>query len=159
MFGIHRSPALLFGRRAARASASWQRHQRPRRILTLEPLEGRTLLSTTWTVNNTGDSGSGSGDSGDLRYCITQADNTPGDNTIDIAVTGTITLNSALLDLNNTTGLIDIEGPGAASLTVARNNTPGTPNFRIFTIDAGVNAKLDGLTITGGHVDDDGGGI
>src|SRR5512143_1318188 len=117
MLGIHRSPATLFGRRAARAPASWQRHQRPRRMLTVEPLEGRALLST-FTVNSLGDTGIGSGLSGDLRYVITQVDQTRGDNTINFAVTGTITLNSPLPDLNNTTGLTDIKGPGASSLIV-----------------------------------------
>ena len=127
--------------------------------MTLEPLEGRALLSlTTWTVNSLGDTGTGSGTSGDLRYVITQADQTPGDNTINFAVTGTITLNSALPDLSNTTGLMDIEGPGAASLTVARSSASGTPDFGIFTVDANVQAQLAGLTITGG-LDGSGGGI
>jgi len=128
--------------------------------LTLEPLEGRALLSlTTWTVNSLGDTGTGSGTSGDLRYVITQADQTQGDNTINFAVTGTITLNSALPDLSNTSGLTDIEGPGATSLTVARSSAAGTPDFRIFTVDAGTQVSLFGLTITGGLANGSGGGI
>ena len=84
--------------------------------MTLEPLEGRALLSlTTSSVNSLGDSGTGTGTSGDLRYVITQADQTTGDNTINFSVTGTITLNSALPDLSNTTGVTDIEGPGASA--------------------------------------------
>src|SRR5262249_54833579 len=76
------------------------------------------------------------------------------------AVTGTITLNSALPDLSNTTGLIDIEGPGAASLNVARSSASGTPEFRIFTIDTSTNVKIVGLTITRGSVTGaNGGGI
>jgi hypothetical protein len=101
-------------------------------------------------VNSLGDTGAGTGLTGDLRFCITQADATTGDNTINFSVTGTITLNSALPDLSNTTGLTDIEGPGAASLTVARSSGAGTPAFRIFTVDANVQAKIAGLTITGG---------
>jgi len=160
MRDIHRSTTTWLARRTGRGSTARPPHRSHRRRLTLEPLEGRALLSlTTWTVNSLGDTGTGSGTSGDLRYAITQADQTPGDNTINFAVTGTVALNSALPDLSNTTGLTDIEGPGAASLTVARSSDPGTPAFRIFTIDAGVNVKLDGFTITGGHVDDDGGGI
>jgi hypothetical protein len=97
---------------------------------------------------------------GTLRWAITQA-NQPntGDDTITFApgLTGTITLNSALPDLSDTTGRIDIEGPGATALTVARSSEPGTPDFRIFTVDAGVKAKLDGLTITGGQADQGGG--
>ena len=101
-----------------------------RRISRLEPLESRTLLSSTsWTVNSLGDSGTGSGTSGDLRYVITQADQTPGANTINFTVTGTITLNSALPDLSNTTGLMDIEGPGASSLNIARNSASGRRTF------------------------------
>ena len=94
-------------------------------------------------------------DSGDgtLRWAIDQANANNGDDTIDIQVTGTITLKSALPDLSDTTGLTEIKGLGAASLTVARSSDPGTPDFRIFTVDAGVKAKLDGLTITGGRAD------
>ena len=69
----------------------------------------------TWTVNSLGDSGTGSGPLGDLRDAITQVDQTPGDNTINFGVTGTITLNSALPVLSNTTGVTDIEGPGRTS--------------------------------------------
>jgi hypothetical protein len=123
--------------------------------LTLEPLEGRALLSlTTWTVNSLGDSGAGTGTSGDLRYVITQADKTTGDNTINFAVTGTITLNSALPDLRNTTGVTDIEGPGANLLTVSGNNS-----VRPFTVDIGVTASLTGLNISGGSGGGYGGGI
>ena len=112
MLDIHRSPASLFGRRAGQAPASRPRHHRPRRRLTVEAT-GRAGTpvhlgpSTAWD-----DAGTGSGLSGDLRYVITQADQTTGDNTINFSVTGTITLNSALPDLSNTTGLMDIEGPG-----------------------------------------------
>src|SRR5262249_32964435 len=122
---------------------------RRRRAWAVETLEDRTLLST-FTVNSLGDTGAGTGLTGDLRYAITQANKTTGDNTINFSVTGTITLNSALPDLSNTTGLTDIEGPGAASLTVARSSAAGTPDFGIFTVDARVQAKLVGLTITGG---------
>ena len=130
------------------------RRPHARRRLRLERLEDRALLST-FTVNSLGDTGTGSGLSGDLRYVITQVDQTPGDNTINFAVTGTITLNSALPDLSNTTGLTDIEGPGAASLTVARSSASGTPDFRIFTVDAGVTVRLSGMTIAGGNAGSD----
>jgi hypothetical protein len=139
-----------------RVRVSRQHHRGSRRRLLVEPLEERALLST-WIVNSLGDSGTGSGSSGDLRYCLTQANQTTGDNTINFSVTGTITLDSALPSLNNATGLLDIEGPGAASLTVARNSAPGTPLFRIFSFYG--NAKVAGLTITGGLSSEDGGGI
>ena len=76
-----------------------------------QPLQ-RLIAAVHLARQQPGRSGTGSGNAGDLRYVITQADQTPGDNTINFAVTGTITLNSALPDLSNTTGLMDIEGPG-----------------------------------------------
>jgi hypothetical protein len=51
---------------------------------------------SAFTVTNPGDTGAGSGYSGDLRYVITQADMTAGPDTIDFAVAGTINLASAL---------------------------------------------------------------
>jgi hypothetical protein len=160
MFSIHPFSADLLPRRARRGpvARSTRRRCRGRRSWKVEALEDRRLL-TTWTVNSLGDTGTGTGKSGDLRYCITQADATSGDNTIDFSVTGTITLNSALPDLSNTTGLTDIEGPGATSLTVARSTAAGTPDFRIFTIDTGTAVNIDGLTIMGGKADGNGGGI
>ena len=117
-------------------------------------LEDRTLLSTAFTVDSNGDADQGSGNSGDLRYVINQVNGlvpTTGDATITFfSVTGPITLDSALPDLTYTGGLIDVEGPGAASLTVARNSAAGTPDFRIFTIDTNTHIKMVGLTITGG---------
>src|SRR5262245_38728005 len=122
----------------------------------VETLEHRILLST-FTVNNLGDTGTGSGTTGDLRFCITRANATTGDNTINFSVAGAITLRSALPDLSNTTDVTDIEGPGASGLTVARSSAAGTPNFRIFTIDANARVKLAGLTITKGSADRGGG--
>jgi len=159
MWDIHRTSARWLARRAARAPASHPRHRNQlSRRPTLELLEGRALLSlTTWTVNGLGDSGTGSGSSGDLRYCITQANQITGDNTIKFApgLTGTITLNSALPDLSNTTGLMDIEGPGAPNLTVA--GASWASPVGVFTIDAGVKSSISGLTITGGWADNGGG--
>ena len=111
-------------------------------------------MPSTITVMNTNDSGPGS-----LRAAITQADMDTSQDTIDFApsVTGTITLLSALPDL---TGDTLVSGPGASALTVARSAAAGTPDFRIFTVDAGAQVAISGLTITGGLVvGDDGGGI
>ena len=61
--------------RGARRAGPWPsrpRHRRSRHGLMVEPLEERALLST-FTVNDLGDTGAGSGLTGDLRYCITQA--------------------------------------------------------------------------------------
>jgi hypothetical protein len=101
------------------------------RTLGLESLEDRTLLSTFFVVN-AGDPGTGCANHGDLRYCITQANATPGLNVIAFALPGTggqtIHLQSSLPALTNTVFLdgwsqrgtgygntvaSDIIGPGA----------------------------------------------
>src|SRR5262249_29992594 len=148
--------ARRVGRGPATRSTGYPR--RWRRPWLVESLEDRRLLST-FTVNSLGDTGAGTGTSGDLRFCITQADATTGDNTLNFSVTGTITLNSALPHLSNTTGLTDIEGPGAANMTLARSSAAGTPQFRILTVDANAKVQLAGLTISGGLVSVRGGGI
>src|SRR5580698_3103788 len=85
------------------------------RVWAPEGLEERVLLSgLTYTVDQTTDTGAGSGTSGDLRYTITQANANPG-STIVFAVSGTIALGSELPDL---TANVTIEGPGASNLTV-----------------------------------------
>jgi hypothetical protein len=160
MFGIQRAPTHPISRHPRRRPAVQPtRCHRPRlRVWEVESLEGRVLLST-FTVDSLADTGTGSGTSGDLRYVVTHADQTPGDNTIDFTVTGTIALSSVLPDLGGTGGLIDVEGPGAASLTVARSGAAGTPKFRIFTVASGADVKIVGLTIAGGSVIGQGGGI
>jgi len=55
----------------------------------VEALEDPTLLSTC-VVNSLGDSGAGTGLTGDLRYCITQANASPGDDTIAPSKEGAI---------------------------------------------------------------------
>src|SRR3954470_22158275 len=99
----------------------------------VEPLEGRVVPSTI-TVTNTNDSGLDS-----LRSAITQANTDPAQDTITFApaVTGTITLLSALPDLSSD---INMSGPGSSTLTVARGTS--TPDFRIFTVDAGAQVTL-----------------
>src|SRR3989442_790289 len=90
----------------------------PRRAFVphLEAPEDRTLLST-FLVDRLTDTGAGMGLTGDLRYCITQANARPGDDAITFSVTGTINLTGALPALSN----IDLQGPGASSLTVRRD--------------------------------------
>ncbi len=110
----------------------------------VETLEDRTLLSTCH-VTRLSDAGIGMGFRGDLRYCINKVNTNPGADIIDFHVTGTINLTGALPDLASD---IDIQGPGAASLTVRRDTGGG---YRVFTIPAGQTVGISGLTITNGN--------
>ncbi len=118
----------------------------------LEALEDRALLSVC-VVDRLTDLGEGKALRGDLRYCITQANQLPGDDTITFTVTGTINLASALPDLSST---IDMQGPGAAALTV-RRDTGGS--YQIFRVASGTLASIAGLTIRDSAVGFSGGGI
>ena len=103
----------------------------------------------TYTVNSLGDTGTGSGDSGDLRYAITQADANPG-SVIDFGVTGTVQLTKAFPDLSAD---VTINGPGGGSLTIA-GMPKGSSNpfpFSVFTIDAGATATISALSIEGNY--------
>ena len=100
--------------------------------------------AATITVINTNDSGAGS-----LRQAL--ADTNDGD-TIDFAVTGTITLTTDELLLDKS---ITISGPGSDNLTV-----DGNLASRVFYVSSGVTATVAGLSITnGGEVPGAGGGI
>jgi hypothetical protein len=114
----------------------------------LEWLEERTLLSTR-TVTGLGDAGTGSANSGDLRYRISGAEHAA-DSIINFAVTGTITLTRGPLVLD---GGMDIEGPGAGILTIDGNN-----KTTVFHVNSGVAATIAGLSIEHGY-SDNGGGI
>ena len=118
----------LFPPSAADRRARTSRH---RSAPVLEIMEARTLLASLFSVNALTDTGAGSGTSGDLRYCITQADLTGG--TINFRVGGTIQLQSALPDLSKN---VTIAGPGAAKLTIAGGGA--SSNFSVLKVDSGV---------------------
>jgi hypothetical protein len=106
-----------------------RRASRPR----LELLEERTLLST-WTVTDNSDNPT---DPGSLRYAILDE---PSGTTINFAstVTSPITLmNGALYIPTN----LDIEGPGASSLTIDGNYFSG-----VFGFSSGVTETIAGLS-------------
>jgi CSLREA domain-containing protein len=94
--------------------------------------------SATLTVTSLEDSGPGS-----LRQAI--ADAAPGD-TIDFAVTGTITLTSGQLVIDKD---LSVRGPGPANLTVSGNDAS-----RVFLI-ANRPVRLSGMAITHGRIDSD----
>src|SRR6185312_4262692 len=114
--------------------------------------------ATTYTVNIATDSapttgGSGSGDTGDLRYALTQAE-TSGNSgsTIKIAATGTITLAAALPAITQDT---TIAGPSAGSVTIS-----GAGKYAIFQITSATAAvAISGVTIANGSAANTSGGI
>jgi len=145
----------------ASRSGARRRTRRSRRLWAVEGLEGRVLLSggpTIYTVNAITDTGAGSGTTGDLLYCINQANanlNTAGseiefDPTV-FATQQTITLGSTLV-LSETAGPEVIDGPGSSLATVSGNNA-----VKVFYVASGVTASLSGLTISGGSAQDGGG--
>jgi CSLREA domain-containing protein len=78
----------------------------------------------------------------------------------DLPTPATIVLNGGFGINTNLT----ITGPGSNLLTLQRNPAPGTPDFRPFTVYAGMTAQISGLTITNGNVvsnfpENSGGGI
>jgi hypothetical protein len=116
-------------------------HARPcaRRIrLWLELLEDR-LVPSIYAVNSTGDTGTGSGLAGDLRYCITQADAVGGANVIKFdpqvfSTPQTITLLSPLPAITDDT--LGIQGPGDFFVTISGNSA--YPVFQITANDAAI---------------------
>src|SRR5690349_11049220 len=91
-----------------------------------------TQAATSYTVNSLGDTGTGSGTSGDLRYAIVQS-NAGGGGTITFSVSGTITLTRALPSINSA---ISLDGSGQ-KIEISGNNT-----YRIFTVNPGKDFTL-----------------
>ena len=130
---IHRNDHFI-GRRIVR-----------RRLLALEPLEGRQTLST-FTVTNTADSGTGS-----LRWAITQSDGKTGPNTIKFDIPGndldTINLQSALPTINTPVTMDGTSQPGYAGtpLVILNGSLAGSsvPGLMV----AASNTTIEGLAI------------
>jgi hypothetical protein len=112
----------------------------------VETLEVRALLSSTFVVDSITDTGTGSGLTGDIRYCIAQANqsaNAGSTITFSAALTGsTITLSQGELVISDA---MTITGPGASSLTISGNNSS-----RLFDVASGGSLTLENVTLTGG---------
>ena len=113
-------------------------------------------LTPTYVVDLATDESDGNYSAGDLslREAISLANNSNSQEVIafDPALTGdTILLTLGQL---NITGTMTIEGPGSGSLTV-----DGYGQYRVFDIGADADVSMSGLTVEGGIVSGDGGGI
>ncbi len=96
-------------------------------------------LADPFPVANTADSGAGS-----LRAAITAANGHGGADKIPIETTGTIKL---LTELPAVSGDVEIVGPGAGSLTVARSTA--APFFGVLRFFAST-STVSGITVRGG---------
>ena len=102
-------------------------------------LASSVMTAATFTVTSKKDSGPGS-----LRQAILDANANPGADTVDFAVTGTITLTSGELAI---TDALTIIGPSAGTLTINGNYAS-----RIFDVES-TNVSISGLIITNGVAD------
>jgi hypothetical protein len=142
-------------RRGGRARVAGQ--QRRRMQPTVMALEARSLLSTIVVNNPTDTPVVGQID---LRQAIATANTNGGNETITFDKTvfktpQTITLDPTLgqLEMSDATGTETITGP-KAGVTVS-----GGGLGRVFQVDSNATASISGLTITGGSITGDGGGL
>ncbi|MFM7095856.1 MAG: beta strand repeat-containing protein [Gemmataceae bacterium] len=123
-------------------------------LLTLE----ERITPAIYTVTNNNDTGLGS-----LRRAISDSNVTTESDTIVFAVTGTITLSSALptIDPIATAGTLTITGPGSNLLTISGNNGKFTiftiANGGNFDVPAAGNLFISGVTVSGAKVVSSGG--
>ncbi|HEY7159275.1 MAG TPA: Ig-like domain repeat protein, partial [Gemmataceae bacterium] len=150
---IHLSEECMFRFRWIRqlfsAPHRERKYRRRRTRPMLEQLEDRLTPSTTWTVNvttdNGGAGGQGNGNSGDLRYCVTQA--APGDTVVFAAGLNneTINLNSQIQVRQTVTLTTQNDPKNPVNVTISGQN-----KTRLFWVLGGSSLTLTGLNITGG---------
>jgi predicted outer membrane repeat protein len=107
-----------------------------------------------YTVNLLSDTGMGSGNEGDLRYCITQANaNADASNAIVFqrGLSGTISLQGAEPTI---TKALTIKGPGAALITI-----DGGSLYQVFHVAPSVAATFSAVTVADGKAMGSGGGV
>jgi len=110
----------------------------------------------TFVVNSLADPGDGTcnGANCTLREAINAANassNTADTINFQAGLTGTIMLSSGQLGITDS---VTINGPGTNVITVSGNNAS-----RVFAINTGISVGIGGVTITGGNVNESGGGI
>ncbi len=124
---------------------------RPRMEVLEDRIAPALYIVNALTDSASGSGGLGTGNSGDLRYCITQANKSAGgNNTILFGESGMLTLSAALPPLADN---LTITVPQNGSVTI-NGNSFGS----VFTIGANETVSLAYLTITGGN-SASGGGI
>jgi predicted outer membrane repeat protein len=110
--------------------------------LSVQCLEARDVPAS-FVVTSLADSGAGS-----LRRAVTSANALPGLDTITFTVTGTITLTSGQVNIDDA---LTVNGPGAGSLSISGNSTS-----RVFEI--GQATTISGVTLTKGLASNANGG-
>jgi hypothetical protein len=100
-----------------------------------------------FSVSTTADSGAGS-----LRQAILDANGTPGADAIAIGATGTVSLASPLPALSDG---VTIDGPAAGGFAVTRG---AAAQFRLLSIQPGVDATISRLQLSGGDAGNDASG-
>jgi hypothetical protein len=112
-------------------------------------LTASSAQGAVFTVSNTSDAGAGS-----LRQAILDAEASAGADTINVAVTGTVLLNSSLTAITQS---LTINGSSQTGFIVSGQGITG---LRPFTVKGGVTvAEINNLTVTGGNTNSGGGGI
>ncbi len=140
----------FLSRRPAGTRTSSKRLPRASVSPRLEALEDRTLLSNIYTVNQLGDAGTGSGLSGDIRYCINQANLNPG-STIQFSTTGTILLSNGELPIKVD---MTIQGPGTGPKSLQIWGNGGGGASRVFDItSSAATVTISNLTIANGNAE------
>lgn len=94
-------------------------------IVILLLLVARHAAATTYTVNSLDHPGTGSGTSGSLNWCITQANAAGGAHTINFSVTGTINVTSALPAFSASITLDGSSAPGFVGTPLIKLNGGG----------------------------------